>query len=471
MKKTLKLCLICLLSTLFLLPTGLLAAAENGPCDAPFFTYLQFIELDQNGEPITEIVDGYEQYKMTFAYANNEPQKVDGAVYDKEKNTLTLTDFNHPEYSLTARMMGDDFTLCVKGSCALAKIVISGEEWGGSLHIAGDGALTVNEAKKQECGILLSGVYVKTLQFTIDASVKLNVYGTKTAVEVYGYSGDFSIKVGSSDVKIGKKPAVRDQVVMLTGYSDPGDYSIPLCKNAADSDGIYGLHEWVTDEGETSVTVEHYIYLQNYDMYVVDHNWKEANQGKGSGILQFDTLEAAAAAGYTPVKNAEGDTVWKDVNTMDQYGTEQVYQDANGNRYVKGSGYNDNGEWGEFAMTIVPLDEVEGEYIFFFVPGLDPATLTEVRETVTLEDTFDYSFPSTEFILQIETDFVPGDVNNDGRVTAADARLALRRAVGLETYAPESREFKACDVDGNGKITAADARKILRAAVGLETLK
>ena len=70
-----------------------------------------------------------------------------------------------------------------------------------------------------------------------------------------------------------------------------------------------------------------------------------------------------------------------------------------------------------------------------------------------------------------QDDFMLGDVNFDGKITAADARLALRRAVGIETYAEGSKEFKACDVDKNGKITAADARKILRAAVGLEDPK
>lgn len=66
--------------------------------------------------------------------------------------------------------------------------------------------------------------------------------------------------------------------------------------------------------------------------------------------------------------------------------------------------------------------------------------------------------------------FLPGDVNLDGKVTAADARLALRKAVGLEAYAEGSAQFRAADVTADGKITAADARKILRAAVGLETL-
>ncbi len=61
-----------------------------------------------------------------------------------------------------------------------------------------------------------------------------------------------------------------------------------------------------------------------------------------------------------------------------------------------------------------------------------------------------------------------GDVDDDGKISASDARLALRRAVELESYAPGSREFLACDVDKNGAVTAADARMILRAAVELE---
>ena len=70
----------------------------------------------------------------------------------------------------------------------------------------------------------------------------------------------------------------------------------------------------------------------------------------------------------------------------------------------------------------------------------------------------------------IVSDFMPGDVDMDKKVTASDARLALRRAVDLEDYAEGSPEFLACDVDKDGKVTASDARIILRVAVGLETL-
>ena len=61
-----------------------------------------------------------------------------------------------------------------------------------------------------------------------------------------------------------------------------------------------------------------------------------------------------------------------------------------------------------------------------------------------------------------------GDVDKDGEITAADARLALRRAVDLEKYAKGSDEYIACNVDKDDEVTAADARLILRAAVELE---
>ena len=59
-----------------------------------------------------------------------------------------------------------------------------------------------------------------------------------------------------------------------------------------------------------------------------------------------------------------------------------------------------------------------------------------------------------------------GDVDGDGNVTAADARLALRASVGLEELTDAQKN--AADIDGDGNITAADARSILRKSVGLE---
>lgn len=68
-------------------------------------------------------------------------------------------------------------------------------------------------------------------------------------------------------------------------------------------------------------------------------------------------------------------------------------------------------------------------------------------------------------------EFLLGDIDGDGAVTAADARIALRISVGLEIVEVFSPSYMAADVDRSGLITAADARLILRAAVGLETLQ
>ena len=59
-----------------------------------------------------------------------------------------------------------------------------------------------------------------------------------------------------------------------------------------------------------------------------------------------------------------------------------------------------------------------------------------------------------------------GDADRDGRITAADARLALRTAV--ELVAPDAETKNLADRDRDGRVTAADARSILRLAVGLD---
>ncbi len=82
------------------------------------------------------------------------------------------------------------------------------------------------------------------------------------------------------------------------------------------------------------------------------------------------------------------------------------------------------------------------------------------------------SVPASAFVP--ETYFTPGDIDNDGAVTAADARIALRASVELYTDGDKVYDFSECsrtlllaDCDKNGAVEASDARSILRAAVGL----
>lgn len=60
---------------------------------------------------------------------------------------------------------------------------------------------------------------------------------------------------------------------------------------------------------------------------------------------------------------------------------------------------------------------------------------------------------------------VLGDVDGDGAISVADARLALRQAVSLENL--NGVYFFAGKVGGEN-VGVSEARKILRAAVGLD---
>ncbi len=62
--------------------------------------------------------------------------------------------------------------------------------------------------------------------------------------------------------------------------------------------------------------------------------------------------------------------------------------------------------------------------------------------------------------------FIPLDADEDGTVSAGDARIVLRASVGLEEIT--DRLVMITDNDKDGRLTASDARYILRFSVGLE---
>ena len=61
---------------------------------------------------------------------------------------------------------------------------------------------------------------------------------------------------------------------------------------------------------------------------------------------------------------------------------------------------------------------------------------------------------------------IKGDVNGDGKITADDARKALRASAKLENLT--NKETLAADINGDGKVSADDARTILRKSARLE---
>ncbi len=62
--------------------------------------------------------------------------------------------------------------------------------------------------------------------------------------------------------------------------------------------------------------------------------------------------------------------------------------------------------------------------------------------------------------------YIMGDADGNGKVTASDARTALRFAAYIDI--PDEKQVMLCDTNGDGKVTAADARTILRTAAYIE---
>ena len=89
----------------------------------------------------------------------------------------------------------------------------------------------------------------------------------------------------------------------------------------------------------------------------------------------------------------------------------------------------------------------EGRYraVFVCVVGED---------TIKLDSEFEFS-----------RSFLPGDVNDDSRVNAADARLILRYSAQLENSEMIKQRG---DINADGRITAFDARMLLRLSAALQ---
>lgn len=104
-----------------------------------------------------------------------------------------------------------------------------------------------------------------------------------------------------------------------------------------------------------------------------------------------------------------------------------------------------------------------------------PKWLAQYNNTVTYKGRYDlWQYTSEGKIDGFKGNFdlnycyvsiLPGDVNGDGKITAADARLVLRAASELEI--PDGQARLNADVDRDGEITAADAREVLRESAGL----
>ncbi len=151
----------------------------------------------------------------------------------------------------------------------------------------------------------------------------------------------------------------------------------------------------------------------------------------------------------------------------------QAQYDANGEliNFVQNISY-------KFSLSFYDIMRVFGAYtkIDLMEIGLaiaNPILENTGNETVDARDVLKESVMYIQYDIRTELwnfDWSPryfGDIDNNGDVSAYDARSALRYSVGLEEY-NNDESLVYGDVDFDGYIKAADSRKILRMSVGLE---
>ncbi|MDY3938537.1 MAG: dockerin type I repeat-containing protein, partial [Oscillospiraceae bacterium] len=84
-----------------------------------------------------------------------------------------------------------------------------------------------------------------------------------------------------------------------------------------------------------------------------------------------------------------------------------------------------------------------------------------IDDSAIITNGLKFSFGNTEYSIILK-----GDVNADGKISAADARTILRIAAKLEN--PDEVTKESADIDSDGKVTSKEARSVLRFTAKLQ---
>ena len=270
----------------------------------------------------------------------------------------------------------------------------------------------------------------------------------------------------STSFTAGKDYVVRFVYKLRPGYSDAGGVKYVLYDHYGTKVDFYNVKQ--SKIGST-MYVDYYITAAT--------KYPTLSRSKVTQITLLDVTAPVAGAEITSADTRLAEPVKiKFTNAVPtwKHKVNGEWVDAAGQRFIAGDEYvlvfsfnandiNDLYYMGDKAALNILLISPDGKQV-------TPDTLELTKYSIG-----NIGFAAKCFftIPEGSTPEVPGtvklgDVDKDGEITAADARLALRRAVDLETYAPGSYEYIACNVDKDAEVTAADARLILRAAVELE---
>lgn len=254
-----------LLALCMVFGTSMTAFAGNGPTsgkESYAWVRLYSSEVNEEGYPV----------KSNVLYSNSgTADTVEGAVYDKSTNTITLTNYNCPDMLLSTNEMGDDLKLRLIGENHIQSLVVWGFGWGGNLEIIGDGSLTVNENKKDFYALRFIAEGTQGL-LKVGAEATLTAYkGTPAENGEEAYSAAF---LGSTSSTVPFQGNLEAALTMTPDSGVEGEYA----------------------ESETVIYEES--YDNSYDNRTLQLATKD-NDGKLYGIYFFEADEYSE--GYTDV--------------------------------------------------------------------------------------------------------------------------------------------------------------------------
>ena len=249
-----------------------------------YHAYIWMTRVDENGIavdiPGTEFPETY-NVLQNLEVGGNLPE---GASFDLNTFTLTLTNFNHPDFVLSFRNLIDhELNIKVVGECALADVNGYSERKGLQLRFSGEGALTINDKKIFSFGIRMTGYDMAVAQqyprIFFGEFVKLNVSGSKGAVYSYSMQEDAQPFIAENDqaLTVNTERYAYDSSIYMHGYIS--DENLPDSNhpyeigdsvlNANDPGGLYCTS--YSDGGDGS-DVYRYVYDQTHDLKLVDYS-------------------------------------------------------------------------------------------------------------------------------------------------------------------------------------------------------
>lgn len=310
----------------------------------------------------------------------------------------------------------------INDNYSVADKMVTGKEYGGHIH---------NRGKSDFYELTFEDKGYFTLTFT---NPVIQSSSARWEIKIYRF-GDSLQQIQSYTVSVDKAKTVLPKIGI-----EPGTYYIEV------RDANYGYACNITYTVKTDFVKNEYYESELNDTYTVAD--KMVADKKYGGHIHSRGL-----SDYYELNVTKG-------GKLKIYFEHEVFQNSSAKWSITVYEYNNElKKISSFISTAANAKTVSDE--IFLSPGVYYIQIQDSNYGYGCN--IEYSITASQ-----GEDVLPGDVNLDGQITAADARLALRASVGLDKLS--STQLIAAEVDKKDGITASDARLILRASVGLEKL-